>query len=102
MRISLCAGAILVIAVVAAVFLLRMQNGFSTRTPPGVIEQVLSRAMRRAAIPKGARSLVNPVPFSDQAWSDGRAHFADHCASCHANDGSGQTGIGQTLYPRAP
>jgi mono/diheme cytochrome c family protein len=29
-------------------------------------------------------------------------HFADHCASCHANDGSGNTSQGQKLYPRAP
>jgi mono/diheme cytochrome c family protein len=33
---------------------------------------------------------------------DARAHFADHCASCHANDGSGATPMGQRLYPRAP
>ncbi len=30
------------------------------------------------------------------------AHFADHCATCHGNDGKGQTAIGQKLYPRAP
>ena len=30
------------------------------------------------------------------------AHFADHCATCHANDGSGQTPIGKKVYPRAP
>jgi mono/diheme cytochrome c family protein len=27
-------------------------------------------------------------------------HFADHCATCHANDGSGNTTIGKGLYPR--
>jgi mono/diheme cytochrome c family protein len=30
------------------------------------------------------------------------AHFADHCAVCHANDGSGDTSIGQGLYPKPP
>jgi mono/diheme cytochrome c family protein len=29
-------------------------------------------------------------------------HWADHCASCHANDGSGDTAIGKSLYPPAP
>ena len=33
---------------------------------------------------------------------EARRHFADHCASCHANDGSGHTEMGQKLYPRAP
>ena len=30
------------------------------------------------------------------------AHFADHCASCHANDGSGDTELGRSLFPPAP
>jgi hypothetical protein len=29
-------------------------------------------------------------------------HFADHCASCHGNNGSGNTEIGRNLYPPAP
>jgi len=33
---------------------------------------------------------------------DARAHFADHCAICHSNDGSGQTPIGKNVYPKAP
>lgn len=34
--------------------------------------------------------------------TEARAHWADHCAGCHANDGSGQTALGSHLYPRAP
>jgi len=34
--------------------------------------------------------------------TDARHHFADHCAICHANDGSGNTTIGRNLYPKAP
>ena len=30
------------------------------------------------------------------------AHFADHCASCHGNDGKGSTLIGRGLYPKPP
>jgi mono/diheme cytochrome c family protein len=29
-------------------------------------------------------------------------HFADHCAVCHGNDGSGDTEAGRGLYPRSP
>jgi mono/diheme cytochrome c family protein len=29
-------------------------------------------------------------------------HWADHCAVCHGNDGSGATEIGEGLYPRSP
>jgi mono/diheme cytochrome c family protein len=29
-------------------------------------------------------------------------HFADHCATCHGNDGRGMTLIGRGLYPKPP
>lgn len=36
------------------------------------------------------------------AIAEGRDHYADHCATCHGNDGSGTTYINQGLYPPAP
>jgi mono/diheme cytochrome c family protein len=42
------------------------------------------------------------VPESVEGLAEARAHFADHCASCHANNGSGLTPMGQNLYPKAP
>jgi len=33
---------------------------------------------------------------------EGMAHWADHCASCHGNNGSGETMYGKTMYPRPP
>jgi hypothetical protein len=77
-------------------------GGFSTRSTPTALEKVLARAVRGFAIPSRARNAKNPVPFSGEVWAESRAHFADHCASCHANDGSGQTEIGRNLYPKAP
>lgn len=77
-------------------------NGLSTREEPTATERVLARATRRWAIPHGGRTAVNPVAFSPDVWAESRAHFADHCATCHANDGSGQTEIGQHMYPKAP
>ena len=77
-------------------------NGYSTRTPPRAIERIVTQAIHRWSIPATARAAANPVPFSSAAWTEAQAHFADHCASCHANDGSGDTAIGRNLYPRAP
>jgi mono/diheme cytochrome c family protein len=54
------------------------------------------------ASPDGARQLRNPVPANGEALARARAHFADHCAVCHGNDGKGKTTIGQNLYPKAP
>jgi mono/diheme cytochrome c family protein len=77
-------------------------GGFGNRTEPTIVERLAARAVRRLAVPRAGRSATNPVAFSDQVWAEGRAHFADHCASCHGNDGSGQTEMGRNLYPRSP
>ena len=77
-------------------------NGLSARDQPSAIESVIARRMRAFSSPSRVRQMPNPVPFTAEVLAEGRAHFADHCASCHANDGSGQTEIGQHLYPKAP
>ena len=46
--------------------------------------------------------MPNPVPSSQDALAEAMAHFADHCAICHDNDGSGNTTIGKGLYPKPP
>ena len=62
----------------------------------------MARQARRVAVPDNARKLYNPVPCSEQILEEARSHWADHCAYCHANDGSGDTEIGHNLYPPAP
>jgi len=77
-------------------------HGFSSRAEPGELETFLARAVRRLATPMGVRDLKSPVPASAGALRLGLEHFADHCAMCHANDGSGNTEMGRGLYPKAP
>ena len=55
----------------------------------------------REAVP-ALRTAVNPVPATESVLSGAMEHYADHCATCHGNDGSGRTSIGQSLYPKAP
>src|SRR5688572_8432229 len=86
---------------VAAAIYLR-GTGLDSRAEPGAFETRIARAARRLAIPAASRTMPNPVPTSAAAVSAGMAHFADHCAVCHANDGSGDTEMGRGLYPKAP
>jgi hypothetical protein len=60
------------------------------------------RQIRHLAIPIKNRNAQNPIPMNPDVLKESLAHFADHCATCHANDGSGQTAIGKNVYPRAP
>lgn len=77
-------------------------TGFSAKAEPHALEVFIARQVRYLAIPLADRNRTNPVPFSAETLEEGLAHFADHCATCHANDGSGQTPIGKGVYPKAP
>lgn len=88
--------------VVTVSFVLLLRHGFSARDEPWSIEAFLARRLRRLAIPSDVGNAGNPVTSAPAVLADGRAHFADHCAVCHANDGSGNTDIGRNLYPPAP
>ncbi len=83
-------------------FSLVLRHGFSARDEPTALEAFVARRIRQLAVPRVAREMKNPVGPNAEVLSEARAHFADHCASCHGNDGRGQTTIGQNLYPRAP
>ena len=96
----LCAGLALALALVGGLAI--MSTGFSARPDPGRLETLAALTIRNLAIGRQARGLTNPVERSPEVIASGREHFADHCASCHANDGSGETTIGRGLYPRAP
>lgn len=79
-----------------------ISRGVSAKDEPTAIEAFLARGLRRLATPSGLRAAQNPVPRTAEALASARAHFADHCASCHGNDGRGQTSMGRNLYPKSP
>jgi mono/diheme cytochrome c family protein len=79
-----------------------LHDGLSARARPTRLEVVLARNARHLAIPSQARLAQNPVLDSPEVQRDARLHFADHCAICHGNDGSGDTAIGSGLYPKPP
>jgi mono/diheme cytochrome c family protein len=103
-RLSLVIGVFgIAIAIVIAVGALAlMRGGMSARTEPTRLEGRLARTIRTLAVPSEIRAATNPIPASPRVVEAGLEHFADHCASCHGNDGSGRTAVGLNLYPRAP
>jgi mono/diheme cytochrome c family protein len=94
---------VLVVLVVAAGVLIYSfaRKGLSTRAEPSWIEERAALAMRRLATPASVREQRNPVAATPEVVEEALAHFADHCASCHANDGSGSP-MGKSFYPQAP
>jgi mono/diheme cytochrome c family protein len=95
-------GASMVVALFGTYGVRLIQRGFSTREQPSVAEAFVAQKARRWATPAAAKNLKNPVPATAEMLEQGRNHWADHCATCHANNGSGQTEIGKNLYPKTP
>lgn len=48
---------------------------------------------KRSAIPSRTRP---------EGLAEAKEHWADHCAGCHANDGSANNTMGKQMYPPAP
>jgi mono/diheme cytochrome c family protein len=90
------------IAGAAAFGWVTIRRGFSARDNPSAMEVYLAKTARKLSIPASERDAKNPFPPTTEVLSEARAHFADHWATCHGNDGSGKTEIGQNLYPKTP
>jgi len=79
-----------------------VRRGFSALATPSAVEEFAATTARKIALPSEYRQLRNPITASTENIRRGMEHFADHCATCHANDGSGQTIYGKGLYPKPP
>jgi mono/diheme cytochrome c family protein len=95
---------LLLVVIVAGVTYgaIAIRRGFSTKDEPSSLETALARGARSLAIPGSAKNERNPYAATAENITAAREHFADHCATCHANDGSGQTEMGPNFYPKTP
>lgn len=77
-------------------------TGLGASAQPWRLEAALARSVRRLAVPAADARRTNPVAVPGVVLAEALAHYADHCASCHAIDGSGNTEMGRGLFPKAP
>lgn len=102
-RTKIALGVIVAVVLLGITMLLSMlRNGFSSMDEPSAVEALMASTMRRYATPSDLKDAKNPLPLTPEIVAEGRAHFADHCAGCHGNDGKGQTSMGPKFYPRVP
>ena len=81
---------------------LLIRRDLSARERPSVIEALIAAKARSLALPSSYRNLADPAQASPESIRAGMEHFADHCATCHGNDGSGDTLFGNGLYQKPP
>src|SRR6267154_3876448 len=99
-KILLILLALVVLAVFYGTVLIR--RGFSTFDEPSAPEKLVARTVRNLSIPSSAQKESNPLKPTPENLSEARDSFLDRCATCHGNDGSGQTQVGRNLYPKPP
>lgn len=97
-------GLAVLAAVVCGLLVYReaLRHGFSAREKPWAIEAFVARRLRGLATGYDVKNQTNPLKPTPAIIANARDHFADHCATCHANNGSGRTAINEGLYPSAP
>jgi mono/diheme cytochrome c family protein len=102
-RVRIALLIVIVLIVAGALFVRQfLHDGLSAKAAPTRMETAVARRVRLLVIPTDARALTNPAAASAETLREGMLHFADHCATCHANDGSGDTLYGRGLYPKPP
>ncbi|HJT71314.1 MAG TPA: c-type cytochrome [Terriglobales bacterium] len=96
------AASLLALGFFTSLILVIGARGFSAREQPTVLERIAARSARSLAMPTEAKARTNPTANSPEVIAEGLAHWADHCAACHGNNGSGDTEMGKHMYPPAP
>src|SRR5207244_500456 len=94
-------GLLVLLALATGLFFFA-RRGFSTRAEPSRAEVYVASVARDWSVPAKYKQMRNPVNCAEEALAEARAHWADHCATCHANNGSGDSMLGLTMYPRPP
>lgn len=94
----------LVVVVVVAVLgvWIFLKQGLSARAEPLRLEEQVARFARGFATPAEARAMETPYPPTPESISAAKEHYVEHCAVCHALNGSGDTVFGRNMYPRVP
>jgi mono/diheme cytochrome c family protein len=86
----------------ATVLVVEHGSGLSANRRAFPFEEAAATRARRFLIPAETRNAINPVPATADVLREAREHWADHCATCHGNDGAGGTPIGRHVFPPAP
>ena len=92
---------ILAVAGLMGTFVFLKATGLSARATPGAVETAVAGRLRALAVPSEYSRLDNPVLVNEESVRNGMAHFADHCAQCHGNDGKGAD-MGKDMFPPTP
>ena len=94
--------ALLAIMVVGAAYGFLLSQGLSARTKPTDLEYSIANHALAISIPSASKALKNPIHDTSTVLVDAKKHYMEHCAVCHAENGSGETETAAGMSPGVP
>src|SRR5947208_3096426 len=101
-RLASITFACIVLAVLVLAYQFLHSEGLSARKKPSNFEYAIANFAMGLSIPGEAKRLNNPLTPDSQVLAEDRRHFKEHCAVCHAEDGTGKTTLAAGLSPEVP
>ena len=75
-------------------------KGFSSRSEPSPLESSLAMKAYDSSVPKRFETMKNPLEAKGVNLIEAGGHYQEHCAACHADNGSGETKFHGIMNPR--
>lgn len=95
-------AAVALLGVVVAVILgiVIWSHGFSSRPQPSEVETDVAMKLQDSSIPDRYEKMTNPLSAKGVDLIEAGGHYEEHCAVCHADNGSGDPKFHGIMYPR--
>lgn len=91
-----------VITAILLVFLVMPRMLWNATARPSAAQGWVARYVLGKWVRTNAPTESNPIPSTAENLREGEREYDEHCAVCHALDGSGQNRVGGDFYPPIP
>lgn len=94
------AVALLGVVAIAVAGTVLWSKGFSSRPEPSHLESSLAMKAYDSSVPKRYEGMKNSLEAKGVNLIEAGGHYEEHCAICHADNGSGETKFHGIMNPR--
>src|ERR1017187_6876843 len=92
----------LLLVFAALAYAMIVPEGLIARKKTSNFEYAIANFALALSIQSHQKTLENPLSITPADLGEARKHYMDHCAPCHAKDGSGKTEMSAGMSPEVP
>lgn len=94
--------AVIIAVILVGAFGFLTLEGLSARKKPSNFEYSIANTALGISIPSVAKNQKNPLNTTPDDLVEAKKNYQEHCAVCHAEDGSGKTETSAGMSPEVP